>query len=97
MSQSRMDVRDLAALARLALGGEEAAVFQQQLDAVLEHASILAKADVSEVCAGPSPETPCGLLREDEPGGSLAPEILENLAPDFSEGQVRVPKIVADA
>jgi len=94
MSQSHIDVRYVANLARLELSDEEVAVFQPQLEAILEHVETLSRVDVS----GIEETAPLfGRMRDDTPHESLPPEGLLRNAPDQAQGQIRVPKVVNDA
>ncbi|MCU0780571.1 MAG: Asp-tRNA(Asn)/Glu-tRNA(Gln) amidotransferase subunit GatC [Akkermansiaceae bacterium] len=97
MPQAHIDVRYVARLARLALSEEEIGVFQGQLDAILDHVATLSQADVAGTEATAHPSPVFGRMREDEPHTSLPPEGLLANAPDQAQGQVRVPKVVADA
>ena len=97
MPQTRMDVRYVARLARLALSEEEIGVFQGQLDAILDHVATLSQAEVAGTEATAHPSPVFGRMREDEPHASLPPEGLLANAPDQAQAQVRVPKVVADA
>ncbi|MFT4175163.1 MAG: Asp-tRNA(Asn)/Glu-tRNA(Gln) amidotransferase subunit GatC [Luteolibacter sp.] len=94
MSQSHIDVRYVANLARLELTDEEVAVFQPQLEAILEHVDTLSRVDVSGLGEIPAR---FGHMRDDTPHESLPPEGLLRNAPDQSQGQIRVPKVVTDA
>lgn len=95
MSQSHIDVRYVANLARLELTDEEVATFQPQLEAILGHVEALGRVDVSGIDLGAV--TRLGPMRDDVPHESLpASDVLRN-APDQAQGQIRVPKVVADA
>lgn len=96
MSQSHIDVRYVAKLARLELTDEEAAEFQPQLEAILGHVEALSKVDVSSV-TGEDAVTLFGRMREDVPHESLSPAAVLQNAPDQAQGQIRVPKVVTDA
>ena len=94
MSQPAIDVRYVANLARLELSDAEIATFQPQLEAILRHVETLTALDVT----GIEPGSPVfGRMREDIPHGSLSPEAVLRNAPDQAQGQIRVPKVVADA
>lgn len=97
MSHSQIDVRYVANLARLELSDREVATFQPQLDAILKHAEALSKLDVSGIEPTAHPAPVFGRMRDDVPHASLpAAAVLRN-APDQAQGQIRVPKVVADA
>ncbi len=95
MSQSHIDVRYVANLARLELTDDEVSEFQPQLDAILEHVEALTKADVDGVEPMTNPIS--DRMRDDTPHESLPPEAVLQNAPDQAQGQIRVPKVVADA
>lgn len=94
MSKDHIDVRYVAALARLELTDAEAAEFQPQLDAIIGFVESLSALDASGADAG---ETVFGAMRDDVAHDSMPPDGLLANAPDQAQGQVRVPKVVADA
>lgn len=96
MSHAHIDVRYVAKLARLDLTEAEVAVFQSQLDAILGHVESLSAIDLSDDIATVDAER-LGPMREDVPHDSLPPEAVLLNAPDQSQSQIRVPKVVADA
>jgi aspartyl-tRNA(Asn)/glutamyl-tRNA(Gln) amidotransferase subunit C len=97
MSHSHIDVRYVANLARLELTEEEVALFQPQLEAILRHAEALSKLDVSGIEPTAHPAPAYGRMRDDSPHDSLpSASVLQN-APDQTQGQIRVPKVVTDA
>ena len=95
MSQPAIDVRYVANLARLELSDEEIAKFQPQLEKILGHVESLTALDVSGVEINST--TLFGRMRDDIPHQSLSPEAVLQNAPDQAQGQIRVPKVVADA
>ena len=96
MPHRHIDVRYIANLARLELSDEEVATFQPHLEAVLGHAETLARLDVSAVDGAEPAAGIVGRMRDDEPHESLPQDALLRNAPDQSQGQVRVPKVVSD-
>ena len=97
MVPQSMDVRYVASLARLHLSDEECEVFQPQLDAILHHAESLLALDVDGIEPTAHPVPVFDVLREDHPHESLpAGRVLAN-APEQAQGQIRVPKVIADA
>lgn len=97
MPHSHIDVRYVANLARLELTEEEVAIFQPQLEAILQHAEALSKLDVSGIDPTAHPAPVFGRMRDDSPHDSLpSASVLQN-APDQAQGQIRVPKVVTDA
>ena len=97
MQQSNIDVRHVANLARLELNDDEVAVFQPQLEAIIERARSLMQLDVANIEPTAHPSPVFGRMRNDEPHESLPPAgVLQN-APDQAQSQIRVPKVVTDA
>lgn len=97
MQQSDIDVRHVANLARLELNDDEVAVFQPQLEAIIERARSLMQLDVANIEPTAHPSPVFGRMRNDEPHESLpAAAVLQN-APDQAQSQIRVPKVVTDA
>lgn len=97
MPQAHIDVRYVANLARLELSDEEVAVFQPQLDAILAHVESLSQLDVTGIEPTARAAVVLDRMRDDIPGESLAAEAVLLNAPDQAQGQIRVPKVVADA
>jgi aspartyl-tRNA(Asn)/glutamyl-tRNA(Gln) amidotransferase subunit C len=97
MSQSHIDVRYVANLARLELSDAEVAEFQPQLEAILGYVETLSKLDVSGIDATAYSTSVFGRMRDDVPHESLTPEAVLQNAPDQAQGQIRVPKVVTDA
>lgn len=97
MSHSHIDVRYVANLARLELTDGEIATFQPQLDAILGYVESLTKLDVSGIEPTAHTAQVFGHMRDDEPHTSLEPAAVLRNAPDQAQGQIRVPKVVADA
>ena len=97
MATEHIDVHHVAGLARLELNEEECAVFQRQLEAILGHAESLAALDVTGIEPTSYPAPVYDVMREDEPRESIPPEAVLANAPDQAQGQIRVPKVIADA
>jgi aspartyl-tRNA(Asn)/glutamyl-tRNA(Gln) amidotransferase subunit C len=97
MSQRHIDVRYVANLARLELSDEEVAIFQPQLEAILGHVEALSKLDVSGLDSTSNRQIAFGKMRDDVPHESLSQAAMLQNAPDQSQGQIRVPKVVTDA
>ena len=97
MSQSHIDVRYVADLARLELSDAEVAEFQPQLEAILGYVETLSKLDVSGIDATAHSVPVFGRMTDDTPHESLMVEAVLQNAPDQAQGQIRVPKVVADA
>ena len=97
MQQSDIDVRHVANLARLELSDDEVAVFQPQLEAIIERARSLMQLDVSNIEPTAHPSPVFGRMRNDEAHESLPPAAVLQNAPDQAQSQIRVPKVVTDA
>ncbi len=97
MSHSHIDVRYVANLARLELSDEEVAMFQPQLEAILQHVESLSALDVSGIDPTAHPAPVFDRMRADIPHQSLPPAAVLQNAPDQAQGQIRVPKVVTDA
>lgn len=97
MSQSQIDVRYVANLANLKLSDEEVDLFQPQLEAIIGHVEALTKIDVEGIDPTAHAAPVFDRMRDDTPHQSLAPEAVLQNAPDQAQGQIRVPKVVADA
>jgi aspartyl-tRNA(Asn)/glutamyl-tRNA(Gln) amidotransferase subunit C len=97
MQQSDIDVRHVANLARLELSDDEVAVFQPQLEAIIERARSLMQLDVANIEPTAHPSPVFGRMRSDEPHESLPPAAVLQNAPDQAQSQIRVPKVVTDA
>jgi len=97
MATDHIDVRYVAGLARLELTDAECATFQPQLDAILTYAETLSQLDVEGIEPTAHPVPVYDVMREDTPGESLpVEEVLKN-APEQAQGQIRVPKVIAEA
>ncbi len=97
MPHRHIDVRYVAKLARLELSDKEVATFQPQLEAILHHAEALSKLEVTGIEPTAHPAPVFGRMRADIPHQSLPPAAVLQNAPDQSQGQIRVPKVVTDA
>lgn len=97
MSGSLIDVSYIARLAHLRLTDEEAARYSRDISQVLEYMELLNGYDTSSTEAMSHPLPTCDAVREDVPHPGLsAAEALRN-APEQSQDQVRVPKVVESA
>lgn len=96
MSKAPIDVRYVAKLARLDLTDAEASLFQSQLSAILGHVESLSAIEMpDELLRFDSSQL--GFMRQDKSAQSLCSESVLRNAPDQAQGQIRVPKVVADA
>ena len=93
----RMDVRYVAALARISLEDAEAAALQAQLDDILAFVGELKSLDVEGVEETQDASGTSGVhtvWREDEPRPGLDRDAALALAPHERHGQFAVPKII---
>ena len=97
MATDHMNVRHIAGLARLELTDEECALFQPQLDAILDYAESLSALNVEGIEPTAHPVPVYDVMREDIPAPSLPAEAVLANAPEQAQGQIRVPKVIADA
>jgi aspartyl-tRNA(Asn)/glutamyl-tRNA(Gln) amidotransferase subunit C len=97
MAQPSIDVRYVAGLARLELTNEEMDTFGEQLDAILGYMEKLAELDVEGIEPTAHPAPVFDRVDADQPAPGLENADLIRNAPDSAAGQVRVPKVVADA
>ncbi len=94
MSKEHIDVRYVAALARLDISDEECETFQGQLETIIGYIEKLKDVDVEGIEAITHPSVVFDRLREDAARTGLGQaELLQN-APDSAKGQIRVPKVV---
>ena len=75
MSGSKIDVGYVAELARLELSAEEKALFQQQLEKIVDYVNIISKVDVENVEPMMHGKAIVNALREDEVKPSLEREL----------------------
>lgn len=86
-----IDIAHVARLARLGLPEEELQAYQEQLGAILDHASRIQQADTAGVAPTAHPLPMVNAFRPDEVRPSLdRTEVLEQ-APDHDDGYFRVP------
>jgi len=90
---THIDVSYVANLARIDLTAEETALFQGQLDQILEYVEQLGELDVSNVEPTAHAMPLVNVLRDDTPRTSLDNESVTANAPAARDGQILVPKI----
>ncbi|THF86516.1 Asp-tRNA(Asn)/Glu-tRNA(Gln) amidotransferase subunit GatC [Deinococcus sp. KSM4-11] len=84
----------LAALARLQLTPEERVDMQDDLGRILGYFELLNEVDVDGVEEMQRPVSLVNVLRDDVPGEAFPRSVVEALAPEMQDGQVRVPRTV---
>lgn len=94
MAETQIDVRYVAQLARINLSEDEISRFTTQLNHVMEHIQKLSEVDVDGIEPTAHPHAVSNQVRPDLPLPSLPPDGLLRNAPDQSNGQLRVPKVV---
>ena len=94
MALTAKDVNHVAKLARLEITADERERYASQLNAILEHADGLAKADVQGVEPTAHILPIKNVWREDVVTPSLPREEVLANAPDKAKGCFRVPKIL---
>lgn len=90
---THIDVSYVATLARIDLTAEETALFQGQLDQILEYVEQLGELDVSNVEPTAHAMPLVNILRDDTPRVSLDNDTVTANAPAARSGQILVPKI----
>lgn len=91
-----LDVRKIAALARLELTDDEVDLFSRQLRDVLAYAEQVQQIDTTGVPPTSHPLAGATVWREDEPRPSLARDLVLEQAPEASirAGLFKVPKVL---
>ncbi len=97
MEMPRIDVAYIAELAKLELSAEERARYTRDLEQVLAYVTQLEKWDTQGVSPMCHPLEVYDALRDDIPGQSLSNEAALSNAPQQTDGQFRVPKVVESA
>jgi aspartyl-tRNA(Asn)/glutamyl-tRNA(Gln) amidotransferase subunit C len=92
MSVPKLNVADVAGLARLSLTPDETAKFSSQLSQILAHMETLGQIGTGDVPEVTPPAQPA--LRKDIPTPSLTVEAALSNAPAQSNDLILVPKIV---
>lgn len=94
MQNDHIDIYQVAHLARMELSAEEAALFQSQLDPVLEHVNQLSKLDLDAVEPTAHTRPIFNVLREDEPALGLEKQEALSNAPHHANGMFSVTKVL---
>lgn len=87
----REQVLHVARLARLALAEDEVEAMAAELTEILEHCDQLASMQLEGVEPTTHVEDLANVVRIDEPGACLDPDVALGAAPDASEGMFRAP------
>ncbi len=94
MPDNSISLERIAELARLDLSKQELETFEKQLNPILNHIDTLSALDVDGIEPTAHPTPVYDVLRSDESHVGLAPEAVLQNAPESSQGQIRVPKVV---
>jgi len=89
------EVRRIAALARLRLSDEEAALYERQFGRILELVAEISALDTSQTAATASVLGLSNVMRDDVPKAFPEPERLLALAPESEAGYYKVKKVLA--
>lgn len=92
MHISREQVRKTAALAKMALGEEELEKLARQLQEFLDYIDVLREIPDGEAESAGEDRVPRLSIREE--ASCLRQEQVVALAPDSSQGLIRVPKVI---
>ena len=95
MAITAEDVRRIAALARLRLSDEEAALYERQFGRILELVAEISTLDTSQTAATSSVLALSNIMRDDTPAPFAEPERLLALAPESAGGYYKVKKVLA--
>ena len=95
MGITAAEVRRVAALARLRLSDEEAALYEGQFTRILELMAELSALDTEQTAATASVLGLSNVMRADEPRPFPEPERLLALAPESAQGYYKVKKVLA--
>jgi len=94
MPMMQEEVRQIAALARLALTDDEIALFQEQLSAILDYVASLRELDTHQISPTATVLPLHTVLREDIPGPTLPQDETLFNAPQAQAGCFRTPPII---
>lgn len=96
MTSDTIDIRHVAALARIALTDEEIARFSKELGELLEHVRALERLDTQSVAATAQVVESRNVVREDRERPCLDREEVLAEAPQRQGAFFRVPRIIAE-
>lgn len=93
---SSAEITHLAKLARLSLSETEIERFAQELPKIAEFVAVLQDASIDKDDKL-RPSRPLEEMRADIAGTSLTPDELQALAPEWQDGQNRVPAVFGES
>ena len=94
MTLSEKDIRHVAKLAALEISDEEIGVMQRDLNNILNYIEKLSQVSSRGVVPTSHVHGVVNFFRDDIIRDSFSQESLEQIAPDFSGGCFRVPRII---
>jgi aspartyl-tRNA(Asn)/glutamyl-tRNA(Gln) amidotransferase subunit C len=97
MKLSRLEVENIAELAKLRLRDDEIVRFQSQLSAILDYVEMLAELDTGDVPPTTHVLPLSNVLRDDEVGASMPREDVLANAPDATGDCFRVPLVLEES
>lgn len=95
MAITAADVRRIAALARLRLSDEEAALYERQFGRILELVAELSALDTAQTAATASVLAFSNVMRDDAPQPFAEPQRLLDMAPESEDGYYKVKRVLA--
>ena len=93
MTLTEEQVEYIAELARLKLTDEEIPRYRQQLSSILDYFEQLQRVDTSEIPPTSAVLSASSKLRADEPQIGFTSDAFKHNAPDFHDGQIRIPPV----
>ncbi|MBO7654623.1 MAG: Asp-tRNA(Asn)/Glu-tRNA(Gln) amidotransferase subunit GatC [Kiritimatiellae bacterium] len=97
MSETKLDVRYVAELARLELTEEETSLFERQLGMIVQYVEKIGELDVDGIEPTLHGQSRVNAFREDTVVPSMDHEAALRNAPDRHGEEFKLPKIVEDA
>jgi len=94
--KASIDINHVARLARLHLSDEEKRVYTAQLARVLDYFALLDQIDVTGVEPAAHAAPVYNVWREDVPGATMKPSEVVMNAPLVKDGQIVMPRVVAE-
>jgi aspartyl-tRNA(Asn)/glutamyl-tRNA(Gln) amidotransferase subunit C len=90
------EVLHIADVARLQITEEEADKLTSDLEAILKHAAILQEVDTTDVKPTTHVLELVNVMRDDVPKETATQEEVLKNAPDYKDGEFRVPSILSE-
>ena len=92
-----IDIAKVASLARIALSADELAVYEEQLEAILEHAERVQQLPTEGIPPTSHPVPMTNAFRDDDVTGSLSAADVLAGAPASEDGYFRVPPVLGES